>query len=64
MSGSPFDVDKPRIGAIDFPNQDNGASPETADDMTFAAVSVYPIPIASGISGNARLLLWCSWFSY
>ena len=57
MSGSPFDVDKPRIGAIDFPNQDSGASPETADEITFAAASEVPTPIASGISGNARLLL-------
>ena len=57
MSGSLFHVDKPRIGAIDFPNQDSGASPDTADEITFAAASDVPTPIASGISGNARLLL-------
>ncbi len=53
MSGSPFEVDKPRIGAINCPNQDKGASPDTADEMTFAAAIDVPIPIASGISGNA-----------
>jgi hypothetical protein len=57
MSGSPFEVYKPRIGAIDLPNQDKGASPETAEEMTLAAASDVPIPIASGISGNALLFL-------
>jgi hypothetical protein len=57
MSGSQFEVEKPRIGAIDFPNQDNGALPDTADEMTFAAAIDVPIPIASGINGNTLLVL-------
>ena len=45
MSGSPFDVDKPRIGAIDFPNHDKGASPETADDMMLIPLRL-PVELA------------------
>jgi hypothetical protein len=59
MSGYPLVVDKPKSGAIDWPNHDKVLSPDTGEEMTLASAIVDVTLMTIGINGNALFCLLC-----